>query len=288
MIRSMTAFARKELQEEWGTMSWELRTVNHRFLETFLRMPEELRVLDGMVREKAAKYLRRGKLDATLRFQPAEGRDAQIKVNTERAKGLIKAARDIEFMMEHSAEFRATEILRMPGVLEEDSLDMEPIRAKAMALLEEALKELVESRGREGSHLKGLILQRCDGLQEQVGVARERMPLVIEHQRERLRGRLDELKADLEPTRLEQEIAIVAQKLDVDEEMDRLASHIQEVRRVLDQKEPVGRRLDFLMQELNREANTLGSKSADVDTTRCSVEMKVLIEQMREQIQNIE
>jgi uncharacterized protein (TIGR00255 family) len=288
MIRSMTAFARVEAQEPWGTLTWELRTVNHRFLEMYMRLPDELRALEGSARELVPGYLGRGKLDATLRFQAAEQSSTDISVNVPMARALAQAARDVESVLAHPAPLAALDMLRWPGVLDMPELDLEPVRQRALALIRVGLAELVDAREREGTKLRELVRQRCDGLDEQIVRARERMPEVLVRIRQRLLDRLAELESDLDPQRLEQEIAILAQKLDVDEEMDRLRSHVGEVRRILDGKRPAGRRLDFLTQELNREANTLGSKSADVETTRASVEMKVLIEQIREQVQNIE
>ncbi len=288
MIRSMTAFSRKEAQQPWGTLSWELRSVNHRYLEVSPRLPEELRTLETAVRALASRFLKRGKLDATLRFQATVHAAAEMAVNKELAAQLVRAVREIESILARSSPLDAMEILSWPGVLEIPEMDFDPVRQQALALLEEALAELVETRDREGEGLRAFILERCDAMHRQVERVRACMPGVLSHLRNRLMDRFAEVKSELDPNRLEQELVILAQKLDVDEEMARLRAHITEVRRVLDQDQPAGRRLDFLMQELNREANTLGSKSADVETTRASVEMKVLIEQMREQVQNIE
>lgn len=289
MIRSMTAFARKEAHEPWGILSWELRTVNHRFLEVSSRLPEELRDLDGPLRERTRKFLKRGKLDATLRFQATILAEGEIPVNKELAKRLVQAAVQLETLLGRpSAPVDILDFLRWPGVLDMQALDLEPVRLRALELLDSALAEIVESRSREGKQMQTLILKRCDAMEAEVDQVRERMPAVLSRVRTRLTERLAELQTQIDAERLEQEVVLLTHKLDVEEEMDRLRAHIIEVRRVLGQTQPVGRRLDFLMQELNREANTLGSKSADIETTRSSVEMKVLIEQMREQIQNIE
>ncbi|MCB1877804.1 MAG: YicC family protein [Chromatiales bacterium] len=288
MIKSMTAFARCSLNEPWGSLSWELRTVNHRYLEIFCRLPEELRSLETAVREAAARSLKRGKLDVTLRYQPNGQTQGEFSVNHDTVRALVAAVREIETHMDSPTQLPVAEVLRWPGVLALPEVDMEMVGTRTMALLEEALAELVETREREGGNLRNLLLERCDAMAEQIALAKQRLPQVRQNIRQRLLDRLGELQQELDPNRLEQELLLLTQKLDVDEEMDRLESHVAEVRRVLNQNQPVGRRLDFLMQELNREANTLGSKSADVETTRVSVEMKVLIEQMREQIQNIE
>lgn len=288
MVYSMTAFARKETHQSWGSLSWELRTVNHRYLEVVPRLPEDLRGLEPAVREAAARFLRRGKLDAFLRFHASPGVVGSILVNENLARQLAKAAEELEVIVTHKSPLSASDLLHWPGVLESEELDLQPVQEQALQLFQDGLQELVENRQREGTQLKDLILQRCAGLTEQVERVRARMPEVFEQIRARLRERLAELQVELEPNRLEQEIALIAQRLDVDEEMDRLHSHIIEVRRTLERSEPVGRRLDFLMQELNREANTLASKSSDIETTQAAVEMKVLVEQMREQIQNIE
>jgi uncharacterized protein (TIGR00255 family) len=289
MIRSMTAFARQEADGEWGALQLELRSVNHRYLEVNPRLPEELRQLETKIRERIGKRLGRGKVDCTMRYQPPVAAAAgELQVNLELVKQLAHASREIDGLIYNPAPVNSLELLRWPGVLESSAVDLEQLQSAAMALLDAALDELDENRCREGDKLKTIILQRCDSAAEVVTAVRQRLPEVLAGVRQRLKERLVELRQELDENRLEQEMVIQAQKLDVDEEMDRLETHIAEVRHVLGRNEPVGRRLDFLMQELNREANTLGSKSADSETTRASVELKVLIEQMREQIQNIE
>lgn len=288
MIRSMTAFARQEAQGEWGALQLELRSVNHRYLEVNPRLPEELRLLEPKIRERIGKQLGRGKVDCTLRYQPPRGMPGELAVNLELVKKLAHATREVDGLIYNAAPVNSIEILRWPGVLESAGIDEGQLQGEALALLEKALQELNDNRRREGDELKKIILQRCDGADEVVAAVRQRLPEVLAGMRRRLQERLAELRQELDEARLEQEMVLLLQKLDVDEEMDRLATHLAEVRQVLERDEPVGRRLDFLMQELNREANTLGSKSADSETTRASVELKVLIEQMREQIQNIE
>lgn len=287
MTRSMTAFARQEAEHEWGSLSWEIRSVNHRYLEPHLRLPENLKELEGFLRERLRKTLSRGKVECTLRFTP-EAKVQQLVVNESYAKEVIQAAESVQGMLSNHQALDALELLRWPGVLQDTKIDMDLVKNSAKELFGKALEDLLEGRGREGVELATLINQRLDAVSDIVAEVREKMPQILQNQRDNLAQRLEELKAELDETRLEQEMALLAQKADVDEEMDRLDTHVQEVRRVLKQKGPIGRRLDFLMQELNREANTLSSKSIVASTTQCAVELKVLIEQMREQIQNIE
>ncbi len=288
MTRSMTAFARRELRGDWGELTWEVRSVNHRFLEVAVRLPEELRALEPLVRERVQGALGRGKVDCSLRYRAQVGAVGELRVNERMAEQVLQAAARIGERLPDAAGPGVMDLLRWPGVIETAEQDLTPVQTAARELLAAALAELVATREREGSRLAALIRQRCAALRVQVAKARACMPVVVEGLRSRLRARLLEVSGELDPQRIEQELAIMAQKLDIDEEMDRLATHVDEVERVLEEAEPVGRRLDFLMQELNREANTLGSKSIDAETTAASVEMKVLIEQMREQVQNIE
>ncbi len=287
MIHSMTAFARRESHGDWGAFTVELRSVNHRYLELGLRLPEEVRVLEPRIREHASQALGRGKVDCSIRYQaPAEY--ASLEINRELVTQLAHITREVDGIIYNPAPINAFDMLRWPGVLRLPTPDPERLHAEAMNLLDAALADLIDTRRREGEKLKELIVQRCTAMGEIVAQVNTRRPEVLARARERLDARLAELKGELDPARLEQELVLLAQRLDVEEELDRLNAHLEEVRRVLEQKEPVGRRLDFLMQELNREANTLSSKSQDVDTTRYAVDIKVLIEQMREQVQNIE
>lgn len=288
MIKSMTAFARETRIGEFGELTWELRTVNHRFLEPHIRLPEELRSLDVSVRGRLAASLQRGKVDCSLRYAPAVGSAGALRINAAFVEQLLAAGHEVGLMIGRGVEPTPFELLRWPGVIQEKEADLDALTAAAMQLLDTAIGALLATREREGARLETLLRDRCDRLEESVRRVRVRMPEVLAGVRRRLVDRLAELRAELDPLRLEQEIALLASKLDVDEELDRLEAHIAEVRDVLGRNEPVGRRLDFLMQELNREANTLGSKSADVAVTREAVEMKVLIEQMREQVQNLE
>jgi uncharacterized protein (TIGR00255 family) len=288
MIHSMTAFARCERQGEWGTAAWELRSVNHRYLEAGVRMPESVRDLEGVVRERLRTALKRGKVEAGLRLQTGEAAAAGVSLDVELARQVVHASREVDSLLYNPAPVSSMDVLRWPGVIRTEQADPETLKAALLELLDEAIIELLEARAREGAQLRGFIEERLAAVGAEVERVRTRVPEVLAAQRERLLARLEEVRAELDPARLEQEMVLLAQKMDVTEEMDRLGAHVKEVGRVLKQGGAVGRRLDFLMQELNREANTLGSKSQDAETTRSSVELKVLIEQMREQVQNIE
>jgi uncharacterized protein (TIGR00255 family) len=288
MARSMTAFARHESTGEWGRLVWELRSVNHRHVEIGLRMPEELRALEGEVRTRIAARLNRGKVDAGLRLDTSGQVDVQIRVNEDLARRVIEAANVVGGLMAEHTPLNPLDVLRWPGVLESRELDPDVLSSAALSALDDALAQMSEARSREGARLREIVLQRCAAIGEITQTLRTRVPEIIEGIKARQMQRIREIAGTLDPARVEQECALLIQRLDVAEELDRLETHLAEVSRVLDQQEPIGRRLDFLMQELNREANTLGSKSAHVDTTGASVELKVLIEQMREQIQNIE
>jgi uncharacterized protein (TIGR00255 family) len=284
----MTAFARSERTDEWGTAYWELRSVNNRYLDVAPRLPEEVRAVESTVRERVRARLARGKVDCTLRLSLGASRDAHLDLDLDLARRVADATREIDGLLHDPARVSAIDVLRWPGVVRTQSPDVDALGRAVLELLDLALDELVTSREREGQHIAGLLAQRCDEIAAITVAVRKRLPEILEGCRQRLRERLTELVEQLNEERIEQEIAMVAQKTDVAEELDRLDAHVREVRRVLDKEEPAGRRLDFLMQELNREANTLGSKSIDTETTRASVDLKVLIEQMREQIQNVE
>jgi uncharacterized protein (TIGR00255 family) len=284
----MTAFARLDKQESWGSLSLELRSVNHRYLEISLRLPEELRVKEQAMRDVIAQSLKRGKVDCNIRYQPPEGKDTDLGINLELARRLSEASREVDHLLYNPAQVNSMDVLRWPGVLQTAEPNWDAVRQATLELLQQALDEMVANREREGEKLKSLIEQRLDGIGKTVTQVRDMLPEILQRQRDKLSERLQELSDKLDTDRVEQEIVILAQKMDVEEEMDRLAAHVDEVHSVLQKDEPVGRRLDFLMQELNREANTLGSKSVDTRTTRASVDLKVLIEQMREQVQNIE
>jgi uncharacterized protein (TIGR00255 family) len=288
MINSMTAFARELYRGVEGELVWEVRSVNHRFLEVFVRLPEDLRGLEPLVRERVGARLKRGKLDCSLRYQPGFERAATLRVNRALVEGLRSAAEELGSLLGRPASPAPMDLMRWPGVLLEQPADLAPVEARASELLERALDGLLATRAREGRRLAEAVRQRCETLRSLADRVRGRMPQVLEEIRERIGTRLQEVTDQLDPNRLEQEMVLFAQRLDVDEELDRLVAHADEVRRVLDEGGAVGRRLDFLMQELNRETNTLSSKTSDLEVTRHAVEMKVLIEQMREQIQNLE
>ena len=289
MPRSMTGFARREAKLSWGTAVWEIRSVNHRYLEPSFRLPEDFREIEPHLRDAMRKSLQRGKVEASLSIQWEHEAESDLGINLSRVTQLAKAATQINDVLgKAAAPLSALEILKWPGVMQKQELDREAMQAAVLSVFDEALIGLIEHRSREGAELENLILQRLDAVSSQVVKVRARMPEILAAQREKLQTKLAALQIDLDPERLEQEIVLLAQKADVDEELDRLDTHVIEVKRSLKQTDSLGRRLDFLMQELNREANTLSSKSIVSDTTQAAVELKVLIEQMREQVQNIE
>lgn len=289
MPRSMTGFARREAKLPWGTAVWEIRSVNHRYLEPSFRLPEDFREIEPSLRDAMRKSLQRGKVEASLSVQWEQEGEAELGVDLNRVAQLTKAAQQINSLLGADASpINALEILKYPGVIQKQELDREAMQAEVLTLFDSALEGLIEHRTREGNELEQLILQRLDAVSAQVVAVRARLPEILQTQREKLQTKLAALQIDLDPDRLEQEIVLLTQKADVDEELDRLDTHVIEVKRSLKQTDSLGRRLDFLMQELNREANTLSSKSIVSDTTLAAVELKVLIEQMREQVQNIE
>ena len=283
----MTGFARRERQFPWGLLAWELKTVNHRFLEMGCRLPEEFRIGEAEFRQAIAGAVRRGKVECSLHFRPAVVTGA-LEVDAELLGSLIQRAQQIAAQAGPAAGIDALDLLRWPGVIRDATHDHAPMIAAAHALLAEALADLARFRDSEGGRLRDALEQRCDGLIEFAARVTDRLPEVRARMRAKLLERIATLVSDVDHERLEQELAILAQRLDVDEEIDRLRGHVTEVRKAFGGAEAAGRRLDFLMQELNREANTLSSKSQDIETTRAAVDMKVLIEQMREQVQNIE
>ena len=284
----MTGFARQSADTAAGTMTWELRAVNHRFLEVQFRLPEELRPHEQAFKQQVSKVLRRGKVDCALHFNRAFNQQDELKLNPDMVNLLGTRVTEIQNALPNATSPGALDILRWPGVIAEPELDAEPLAVDAKQLLEAALQAMVEMRRSEGSRVHDMLASRCDDIGAIAAAVRKRLPEVLEAAHAKQRERIERLDVEADPARLEVELALIAQKLDVDEELDRLDSHVTEIRQVLDSNEAVGRRLDFLMQELNREANTLGSKSADAETTKAAVELKVLIEQMREQIQNVE
>jgi uncharacterized protein (TIGR00255 family) len=287
MIRSMTAYASAETTSSAGTLSCELRTVNHRYLELSPRLPDELRSFESLLRERIAAKLSRGKVDITVRVRGGEQGTDALQVNSLLLSRLSEINRDITAMFP-GIQVQLTELLRFPGVMQQKEVDPEAQKAAMFEVLDRALDVLTATREREGEALGQILRDKLAGIEKVVTDVRGWMPDIRAALRTRLETRLDDLKQPVEPGRLEQELVLQITRTDVDEELDRLSTHIGETRRVLGLKEPVGRRLDFLMQEFNREANTLGSKSVDARSTNAAVELKVLIEQMREQVQNIE
>ncbi|MBC3766515.1 YicC/YloC family endoribonuclease [Neptunicella marina] len=287
MIYSMTAFARQEQKADWGTAVWEIRSVNQRFLETYFRLPEQFRGMEPVLREKFRKQLQRGKVECTLRFSGNDAAVGQLNLNQDLAKQLLHAA---DWVQSHgqSSGVNPVDILRWPGVISAEETDLDSIQADLINSFNQCLEEFIQVRANEGAALKQLIEQRLDGIEVEAAKVAEHMPSIIEWQKEKLLSRFEEAKIELEPTRLEQEMVMLAQKVDVAEELDRLNCHIAETRKILKKGGACGRRLDFMMQEFNRESNTLGSKSINAEVTQSAVELKVLVEQMREQIQNIE
>lgn len=288
MIRSMTAFSRQEASSEAGELVLELRTVNHRYLDISLRLPEELRNLEPVLREQITARLGRGKLECNLRYSSPELADSELPVDDERVKRIAHACRHIDSYLYSPGPISSLDVLRMPGVVQSKPVDLEVLKTAVTQLLGQALDDLIDAREREGQKLAQVISERCDSMDAIVATVKQQLPDILQQMRQKLLERINEAKVELDHERLEQEMVYLAQKTDVAEEIDRLSVHIEEVKRVLKADKPVGRRLDFLMQELNREANTLGSKSIHTDTTRASVDLKVFIEQMREQVQNIE
>ncbi|WP_127346230.1 YicC/YloC family endoribonuclease [Pseudidiomarina mangrovi] len=287
MMQSMTGYARHELKAQWGTAAWELRSVNQRYLETYFRLPEQFRSLENSLRERLRAQLQRGKVECSLRLHIETGGQTSLSLNEELAKSVIASANWISGQSV-SSQLNPLDVLRWPGVVAQQEEDMDAIQADVLAAFETTLAEFIANRASEGAALERLISERLAGVAEQAAFVRTRMPEILQWQRERLLNRLAEAKVDLDPSRVEAEIVMLAQRVDVAEELDRLDTHVAETRKILRKGGACGRRLDFMMQEFNREANTLASKSISADVTTAAVELKVLIEQMREQIQNIE
>lgn len=283
----MTGFARKELKAKWGTAVWEIRSVNQRYLETFYRIPENFRALEPSLRDRLRKKLQRGKVECALRINFNESSDAGFTVNEDLAKQLIEAA---SWTKDQGAtgDINPSDILRWPGVMNTVEADMDGIQKELLGLFDGTLKEFIASRASEGENMKVLIEQRLTAIEGEASTVEANMPEILEWQKDRIRNKFAEAQLELDATRIEQEMIMLAQKSDVAEEIDRLRSHVTETNKILNQGGAIGRRLDFMMQEFNREANTLGSKSINTQVTKSAVELKVLIEQMREQIQNIE
>ena len=288
MLNSMTGFARQAAECPLGTLTWELRTVNHRYLDVQFRLPEELRPSETDLRQQVSGQLKRGKIECSLHFRRAISEATALKINQALVMQLRAKLDELSEMLHESRAVDPIDVLRWPGVVSETEIDTGPLYEEASRLLDDTLAALGTMRASEGERIAEMIESRCADIMTIATSVRARMPDVLAAVRTRQQERIAKLDIEADPARLETELALIAQKLDVDEELDRLDSHISEIREVMASDGAVGRRLDFLMQELNREANTLGSKSADTETTKAAVELKVLIEQMREQIQNVE
>ena len=287
MTRSMTGFARHESNFSWGQVTWEIRSVNHRYLEPHFRLPEKLRSLEPNLRDALRNSLSRGKIEVNLQLQTNQ-LSQTLAIDSQLLVELANAAQTVSQTLENSGPVNPLEALRWPGVIQESQLDFEQIQIDALTAFKTALDKLIDQRGREGNELAQLIETRLQTIEELVAQLRTQIPAILTSQKQKIIDRIEALEVEIDQNRLEQELVYLAQKSDVDEELDRLITHVGETRHCLKQKKSIGRRLDFLMQEFNREANTLGSKSSASDTTKIAIELKVLIEQMREQVQNIE
>jgi len=288
MLHSMTGFARESVETALGTLSWEVRAVNHRYLDVQFKLPEDLRPKEQAFRQQASATLSRGKVECGLYFRRAVDQQTEMQIDTELVELLGNRISELSAKLPATAAINSVEILRWPGVMKQPEIDAEPLFGEAESLLETALQAINVMRQSEGQRIEEMLESRCAEIEGIAKAVRKRMPEVLAASRAKQRERIEKLDVEADPARLEVELALIAQKIDVDEELDRLESHLVEIRNAIAGEKAVGRRLDFLMQELNREANTLGSKSADTETTKAAVDLKVLIEQMREQIQNVE
>lgn len=282
----MTAYARHEVKGDWGTGTWEVRSVNQRYLETFIRAPEQFRGMEPVIRERLRKHLQRGKVEVFLKFVANPAHVGELSINESLAEQLINSAKWVQ--QQSNGDINPVDILRWPGVMEAQEIDLDTVNKALITGFDQVIEDFKSARGDEGANLEEMIATRLDAILEQVDLVETHMPEIAKWQREKLNQKLEDLKTDIDESRLEQELIYLAQKQDVAEELDRLKSHVKETRKILKKGGACGRRLDFMMQEFNREANTLASKSINSDITNAAVELKVLIEQMREQIQNIE
>ena len=287
MIYSMTAFARLEVKKDWGDAVWEIRSVNQRYLENFFRLPEQFRGLENTLREKLRQSLTRGKIECSLRIETKKQTNSELNLNKELANQVIQSLQWIKAQA-GEGEINLTDVLRYPGVVEAQEQDLDAISQDLLTAFDDLLTDFIAMRGREGEKLNDIIQQRLDAITVEADKVRSQMPAVLQWQRERLLQRFEDAQVNLDPQRVEQEMILLAQRVDVAEELDRLQMHVKEIMNILKKGGAVGRKLDFMMQELNRESNTLASKSINADITASAVELKVLIEQMREQIQNLE
>jgi uncharacterized protein (TIGR00255 family) len=284
----MTGFARQSAETGIGTLTWELRAVNHRYLDVQFRIPDELRPHEQALKRQIAEVMRRGKVECSLSFRRAFDQQSEMQLDQDMVELISARSAEIRVLLPEAAAVNPIDVLRWPGVIKEAGVESEPLAAEAGKLLQAALSGMAAMRASEGGRIAAMIESRCADIAGIAATVRARMPEVLAAVRDKQKERIEKLDVEADPARLEVELALLATKLDVDEELDRLESHIVEIREALQSDDAVGRRLDFLMQELNREANTLGSKSADAQTTKAAVDLKVLIEQMREQIQNVE
>ncbi len=287
-MQSMTAFAALERDNESGTFSWELRSVNHRYLDLTVRLPDRLRTLEPLIRKQLARRVRRGKCECVLKYSPPPGQDDLIGINKTRLAALLKAMNHIAGTLARTTPPNTLDILTWPGIMDIETIDQSEICEQANLLFTDLINAFLKARASEGEQIKPLIEARCQKILDEVAQLEPILPEILERHRLRLQERVAMLTSHQDEERIAQEIAIIAQRQDVDEELDRISLHVKEVLNLLDSSEPIGRRLDFLMQELNREANTLSSKAQDIRQTRTALEIKVLIEQIREQIQNVE
>lgn len=288
MVRSMTAFARQQLAADWGTLTWELKSVNQRFLEPSFRMPEAFRHMEFELRNALRKSLSRGKIEANLRIEYQQAEAGKLKLDQDLASQLLTIHQELQVLSQENQSPNLMQLMRWPNILQSEEADTDSMEKDVKELFHAAVEQLIAVREREGEDLSSLIEERLTGIEAEVAKVTELMPQVIQWQKEKLQTRFSEAQIELDSERVEQEMVMLAQKLDVAEELDRLTTHIKECKRLLKKGGPIGRRLDFLMQEFNREANTLGSKSINSEITNSAVEIKVLIEQMREQVQNME
>ena len=284
----MTAYGRVENSEGQNSISCEIRSVNHRYSEISIRLPEELRPLEQKIRDHISGKIKRGKIECNIRIEKHNAYNEALTINQDLLKNIIEAAKRINSDLSTSAPLDSLDLLRWPGVLEKSTLDVEEIGKLLFPLLNEAIDIVIDTRQREGEKIKKMLTDRCTKIKEIISNVKKQIPDILKNYRKKLTQRVQEISDELDNDRLEQELLFLSQKADIEEEIDRLGAHVDEVVRVIERKEPIGRRLDFLMQEMNRESNTLGSKSNHIYTSNASVELKVVIEQMREQIQNIE
>lgn len=287
MIHSMTAFSHRALQSDWGTAVWEIRSVNHRYLDIVIRLPEAVRDLEPTIRERIRQKIQRGKLEVFLKYTP-QADSGPISINTEIVNQLAQASGKIQQMFPAATAINTMDVLTWPGVLNTAEINRDHANAGLLQLFDLALNDLIVTRKREGEAIYQVITKRLTKILELVNQVKQRFPVGMENQRKKLLARFEEARISLDPERLEQEMLLMAQKIDIAEEMDRLEIHVQETQKTLQQADVVGRRLDFLMQEMHREANTLAAKSIDPEISSVAVELRVIIEQMREQVQNIE